>query len=70
MKTINFDKLYTDFQKFFTICHYNNEALKEEILKRFNELEQQSDVLLFSFRQVIFKFQIDNNSIKYIGYEK
>ena len=70
METINFQKLYSDFKKFFTICHYNDDALKEEILKRHREQQYTSDVLLFRFSGVIFKFKIDNKSIEYVGYEK
>ena len=69
MQTINFDRLYNDFKKFFDLCRYTDDALKTEILNRIKD-ENRKDLFLFKFRSVIFKFEISENNVEYIGYEK
>lgn len=69
MSTVNFDKLYSDFQKFFTLCHYTNDALKKEVFDRARQ-EKDRNNFNFYFRGIIFKFEIVDEDIKYIGYEK
>lgn len=70
MNISNFDKLYTDFKNLFDICRYSDDALKDEILKRIADNNNTNGTFLFRFRLVIFKFEILNNKVTYIGYEK
>ncbi|MED7819370.1 MULTISPECIES: hypothetical protein [unclassified Francisella] len=70
MKTINFEKLYSDFTNNFDLCRYSNESLEEEIVRRVKEDNITEGMFLFRFRLVIFKFEVTDNSIEYIGYEK
>ncbi|APC92432.1 MULTISPECIES: hypothetical protein [Francisella] len=70
MKTVNFEKLYTDFKNTFDLCRYTNKSLEEEIIRRAKEDNIPDGVFLFRFRLVIFKFKVANDSIEYIGYEK
>lgn len=70
MKTINFEKLYSDFTNNFDLCRYSNESLEEEIVRRVKEDNITEGMFLFRFRLVIFKFEVIDNSIEYIGYEK
>ncbi|MBK2007449.1 hypothetical protein, partial [Francisella orientalis] len=66
MKTVNFEKLYTDFTSIFDLCRYTNESLEEEIIRRVKEDNITEG--MFLFRLVVFKFEVANNSIEYIGY--
>ncbi|APD51229.1 hypothetical protein [Francisella hispaniensis] len=70
MKTKNFEKLYTDFTSIFDLCRYSNESLEDEIIRRVKEDNITEGMFLFRFRLVIFKFEVANDSIEYIGYEK
>ena len=70
MKTFNFDKLYADFKNLFDICRYSDDALKDEILKRVADDSIKEGLFLFRFRLVIFKFEVADECIDYIGYEK
>ncbi|QUE31361.1 hypothetical protein [Francisella philomiragia] len=70
MKTINFEKLYTDFTSIFDLCRYTNESLEEEIIRRVKEDNITDGMFLFRFRLVIFKFEVTSDSIEYVGYEK
>ncbi|MFC4892622.1 hypothetical protein ACFPDQ_06125 [Pseudofrancisella aestuarii] len=69
MNDVNFDKLYSDFQNFFTLCHYTDDALKKEVLDRAHQ-EKDRNNFNFYFRGIVFKFEINNKDIKYVGYEK
>ena len=70
MKTFNFNKLYTDFKNLFDICRYSDDALKDEILKRVADDNIVDGSFLFRFKLTIFKFEVANGAIEYIGYEK
>ncbi|MGQ4003088.1 hypothetical protein QIW31_08665 [Francisellaceae bacterium CB299] len=70
MKTKIFEKLYTDFKSLFDICRYSDDALKEEILKRVTDDNITSGSFFFRFSLVIFKFEVSEGCIEYIGYEK
>ena len=70
MKTSAFNKLYTDFKNLFDICRYSDDALKDEILKRVADDDIKEGSFLFRFRLVIFKFEVADGAIEYIGYEK
>ncbi|QIW11038.1 hypothetical protein [Francisella sp. LA112445] len=70
MKTLNFEKLYSDFTNIFDLCRYSNESLEEEIIRRVKEDNITQGMFLFRFRLVIFKFEVTDDSIEYIGYEK
>ncbi|MEY8702005.1 hypothetical protein AB4F11_02970 [Francisella philomiragia] len=70
MKTKNFEKLYTDFTSIFDLCRYTDESLEDEIIRRVKEDNITEGMFLFRFRLVIFKFEVANGSIEYIGYEK
>ncbi len=70
MKASNFDRLYADFKNLYDICRYSDDALKDEILKRIADDNLTEGTFLFRFRLVIFKFNIFNYTIEYLGYEK
>nr|AAV29915.1 NT02FT0268 [synthetic construct] len=70
MRTKNFENLYSDFTSIFDLCRYTNESLEEEIIRRVKEDNITEGMFLFRFRLVIFKFEVTNDSIEYIGYEK
>ncbi|QIV95136.1 hypothetical protein [Allofrancisella frigidaquae] len=70
MKIINFKKLYADFTSIFNLCRYTDESLEEEIIRRVKEESITQGMFLFRFRLVIFKFEVTNDSVEYIGYEK
>ncbi|KEI35051.1 hypothetical protein FRA_41c09440 [Francisella sp. W12-1067] len=70
MQIINFKKLYTDFTSIFDLCRYTDESLEEEIIRRVKEESITQGMFLFRFRLVIFKFEVTNDSVEYIGYEK
>lgn len=70
MKTLNFEKLYSDFTNIFDLCRYTDESLEEEIIRRVKEDNITQGMFLFRFKLVIFKFEVADDSIEYIGYEK
>lgn len=70
MKTKNFEKLYSDFTSIFDLCRYTDESLEEEIIRRVKEDDISDGMFLFRFRLVIFKFEVANSFIEYIGFEK
>ncbi|API87699.1 hypothetical protein [Francisella uliginis] len=70
MKTLNFEKLYSDFTSMFDLCRYTDESLEEEIIRRVKEDNITQGMFLFRFKLVIFKFEVVDDSIEYIGYEK
>ncbi|AJC48390.1 hypothetical protein IB642_02295 [Allofrancisella guangzhouensis] len=70
MEVINFEKLYSDFKNLFDLCRYTDESLKNEILVRVSNEEIKEGSFVFRFRLVIFKFEVTNDYVEYIGYEK
>ena len=70
MKTKNFEKLYSDFTRIFDLCRYTDESLEEEIIRRVKEDNIPDGMFLFRFRLVIFKFEVVDGFVEYIGFEK